>query len=389
MDYFDLLNKDKYNKRERDYISSKANKYILIEESFMNNVDYTKMLLLVACFYEDVKMFKMIYKSGNHIYHLLASLVMLYGYKIVFLDVEDVIDDLIDFSRVEEREELIALYRNANYKDRTSHPLLLPLLYVRLFNDIITGRSENILDRNIVDIMNDVGMINVTSKDNYDYYFENIGYYNNNTKPDSYYLRDNKVYYRNRAELNAMMENEIYFIPGGKYKKSKGIIAKGTFDDFKLVTIDECLEINNVTLLCNIIKLLKNFYEGRDLKEHISRLRAKIRELYSHTLPEIKYDLDYCESLMFEGMRIRGWSRGNYPTANQLTNYKCYMTDKIRKINIKHAYDYYNNVFIYYGDTTNVTNPQTLSRIYIATAVFYMMNKFSLFPKNFSISTMI
>lgn len=402
MDYFDLLNRNKYNKRERDYIYSRSLKYIMVEESFINNVDYAKMLLLICCFYEDVNLYKKIYRSSNHIYHLLASLVILYGYKVTYLDVEDVIDEAIDFNRVEDREEIIALYRNSNYRDKTSHPLLLPLLYVRLFNDIVTKRLgniiEDVLDRDIVDIMREVGMVNFTSMDNYDYFFNNINYYTNNTKPDMYYLGDNRLYYRNRAELNYMMEGEyiIFFIPGDKtkarnYKKYKNVedvlIAKGTFDDFKLVTIEECLNINNLSILCNIIKLLKTFYDNLYIREKITMLRNKIRSLY--TYPDTQYNLQYYENLLYEGMRIRGWIDGKYPTANQLTNYRCYISENIRKINIKHAYDYHDNVFIYYGDTKNVTNPQTLSRIYIATSVFYMMNKFSLFLNNFSISTMI
>lgn len=391
LDYFDLINRDKYGKKLTELIRDKAYDYIVVEESFLSNAHYLKLLTLICCYYEDISTFKLIYRSDNHFDYVMASLVMIHGdegYKIVCF--EGQVDGDIDLSVIPEKRELLALFRNANFRDITSHPLLLPLLYVKLFRDIVTKREEGIindvLDRDIRDIMSEVGMINVTSMDDYDYFFSNILYYKKNSKPDDYYLKGNKLYYRSRLDLENKINSkkDLLFIPSGRKE-----LARGTFKNYEIVDIEEAMEINNIMYLCDLIKLLKNFYKGKDRDSMIRQIKDKIRNLYLTTF-DTGLSLEFYERLLEEGMKIRGWKVNEpYPKSNQLTNYKCYLTENITRMNIRHAYDYHNNTFVYYGDVKNVTNPQKLSKLYIATSIFYMMNKYNLQVEDFSISTMI
>lgn len=239
--------------------------------------------------------------------------------------------------------------------------------------------------------MKEVGMINVTSRDNYDYFFNNIEKYDTDSNPDTYYLKGNKIYYSSTEKLRSSHKCKYVFIPANITENDE-ILAVGNIESYEIVNIKNIINfINdwNIYELCNTIKLIKNYCKSEMAPQIILILKSIIKEKYG-PLPDSGKDEKFYKGLLTLGLSIRGWKKGKFPQNNFETRYLCYSNFvQDYEIDVENCYLYHNHMFNYYGNNYNINNPESLSKLYISTSVFYIMNKFEDYIKDFSISTMI
>ncbi len=401
----------------------KENSLQLIDD-LLNNDDYLKLMCAKLDHLENNLNEDLILNNKKYMTYVLAyaiSLDKVNGYKLAPI-VNENRNNLIDYlhDTLENLDSIIitvnneayhGIYRNCNYIDKSSHPFMLPYLYV-LMLDNDNFIISYVLKANIKDVMNNIGMINMTNKDNYDYFFSNYDNYQLDTISDKNLMNElgKYFYYTNRLHLEEQIKDidNSFFVFIDILKSKDMILSYGNKDMFyqedELINLVDYIKENqhefNNTKLINLIKLVCRYFnrESDNVMEFKRKLRKIIRkrQLEGKELTDEIKPLEFYIKMLQTGMELRGWNKHVnvyeipcYPKKSFMTKYNSYTNNTyIIPPDITY-YRFFNEEFIETPMNLEDINNKIIADIYIATAVYYIIFVYDYSISNFSISTMI
>lgn len=323
-----------------------------------------------------------------------------------------------------------SIFDNCDYFFNDLHPVLLPLYYIKVIEYIDGGEDighpylKEFFNTDIWELMDRVGMEKLTSLDDYEYYIQNIKYYNSGDKGDRELMEENKalLYYKNRLDLkNKLTEDSIIFkslnIKEGnnyskEFKDKKHLISYGNGDNFfifKLQNIIHTMSMNRGYLykdirgnfvelnnkeMCYFIKFLNHYFGKED--KHVILAKKQIRKSIDENNKKIlkidtSKDLNYYKNMLYDGLMMRGLDNNSeYPISNFGAKYRAYFDEKVSRYDLDYSYLYIDDNFVYNGKVNHKEiNRFLLSSIYISTSIYYITTQYKKVVDNFEISTMI